>query len=110
MVAGTCVLGVRAAGPVRVPAVVVDVAVGVGEPAALVAGERGARPVTVEVGCRVRRNEAGREAEGRVVRLEHGHAVIRWDTGGLRLTSVRVADIHDGGRPRSSRYSLIGGT
>lgn len=62
--------------------------------------------MTVVPGCRVRRNERPVDV-GTVVRVEGEFVVVRWDHGRLRLTTVRLADIHDGRRPRSSRYSLV---
>ncbi len=52
--------------------------------------------MTLSPGVRVRRNDPRRLATGRVVRVEGEWAVVKWDAGSVRLTSIRVADVHDG--------------
>jgi hypothetical protein len=73
--------------------------------ALLVLPARGGGVIPVDVGVRLRRNDARHPGFGRVVRVEGVWAVVLWDHG--RLSTVHMGKVRAGGRPCSSGYSII---
>lgn len=53
------------------------------------------------------RHNTGLTVTGRVVRLEGEWAVVKWDAGRTRLTTILASRVHASRRPRAADYSLV---